>query len=237
MRIITLLILSIILGISYSVPSHADNYDLIKGQDNEICETFLKYLNSFKPKRPMVCGLLENQNIKDFNLPSWKRLNVSKNMMIFEQTFKLSRQKSYSSEKELSGEWNDYVNTIPSLINGNKVSLDFSNFDIDNDGNIEKVLKFNENNCDEKTHSDFVFSPGEILQVIDDKNTKVLPGYKKLLRFISYPFIYKDKTYFSNWEGGYKDNKELIGKLHVYKSFKPLNKFGLGLVCEFNFVK
>src|SRR5207244_2656660 len=89
----------------------AGDYKMVLGKGIEVCEAYLKNLNSFPKAPPMVCERPLNPELKDFQKPEWKALDVGENFALLKEILRYSY-------KEKGGDFEAYYNKVlPTLKN------------------------------------------------------------------------------------------------------------------------
>ncbi len=66
----------------------AGSYVLAIGKGIEVCEAYLKNLNSFPKHPPMVCDRPLNHQFTDFNKPAWKELDGQEHLELLKQIWR-----------------------------------------------------------------------------------------------------------------------------------------------------
>ena len=118
----------------FTYPAHAGRYELIKGKGMEVCESYAKNLNSFKPVHPMICEREINPEMKDFQKPEWKEIDAWENRPLVR---KINRFLGLG----MAEDWED---SLKWDIEHRQLVVHLSQIDIDNDGQRENVLRFAE---------------------------------------------------------------------------------------------
>ena len=130
-----------------SKPSRASGYEIVKGKGIDVCEAYVKNLNSLKPTIPMQCYRKTNSDFKDFSKPKLNRLDFSKGIMDRLDDFFWERDANpiyYVYNKKIwQGSDAQYEKAKKGYLNDRQGRFWIGHFvtdiDIDNDGKIDKV--------------------------------------------------------------------------------------------------
>lgn len=189
----------------------------------EVCKAYEQNLNSFKDlPYAMVCERKINAKFPDFKKPEWKDLNVWEN-----------REKVWEIDKFLfrrrAEDKPAWLVRLKKRIEENRVSLGETWIDINNDGKIDHVLKYEYGECNPMDQSDFSHPGGRNLIVWDDDKNELDSQLNKYLGIMLDIFVYKGKVYLDSFGGnlGFQDGTlsvftstsqgELRAKICVYK--------------------
>jgi hypothetical protein len=140
------LFLSSTILVLLSGTSFAGRYELVEGNGVGVCEAYQMNLNSFMPAQPMVCERKINPKFDNFAKPSWQDIDVTTSKRLLWDTFSVfyptiaSQMKNPMSDEDLD-------RAIKKWINLRSQKLYKAQVDIDNDGNIENILKYNHGIC------------------------------------------------------------------------------------------
>jgi hypothetical protein len=193
----------------------AGEYVLMLGKGIEVCEAYLKNLNSFPDDPPMVCERKVNPKFQEFSKPVWQPLDALKNLDLIEQ---IGRWKPYQTGFEDPKRREEILALIKARIENGELRLAVTNLDIEQDGTTEIVLRYDRGNCDPANESHFAGSPGRAFYVLNAEKTQL--DTEKSGNFGGLDradlVVFKNRTYITVWSGnlGFKD-----GTLGVYRPF------------------
>ncbi len=186
----------------------AGDYVLVVGKAFEVCEVYLKNLNSFPDHPPMVCDRPLSPTVLELTMPEWQPLSVAEHLDLLrhvEQTLRGMTDAQFEAQKE------QWAEKVKERVSKGWLSLSTSELDVDRDGSAEMVLRYvnDPGGCDPKSESMFA-NPGGIpyhfvltceQRGINEQNTKLaFPGYGGRPDV----FIYKGKWYLTTWAGNLK---------------------------------
>lgn len=135
--------------------SLAGEYILIKGKGVEVCEEYKKNLESFNDPQPMMCERKINPDFKDFEKPSWEKVDLEEHRELFRRLLKYHGstyriyfgktiaqfgKSTYDDETELNSRIKDHKESGYSFIKHTRI-------DIANDTHPVDILIFRERNC------------------------------------------------------------------------------------------
>lgn len=148
--------------------AYAGQYVLEKGKGVEVCEAYLKNLNSFDRVVPLACEREIHPSAKDFKKPAWKKLDAWENRELVTQTDKfLHGPYGYSQTNPQS--WEEYVK---GAIERHHLEIDIAKIDIDNDGKPENVIKYYSGSCETTgTYSTPILVVNPDLRTLDVEKT------------------------------------------------------------------
>jgi len=164
----------------------AGDYKMVLGKGIEVCEAYLKNLNSFPKAPPMVCERPLNPELKDFQKPEWKALDVGENFALLKNN-----------------------------ITDRQIKLSVTQLDVDLDGKLENVLRHEIDTCDPANESLFATPGGREFFVLNEEKTKIDVQKTKKIHLGGRLdiFLYKGQISIDGWGGnlGFKD-----GVIYVY---------------------
>ena len=193
----------------------AGDYKLVLGKGIEVCEAYLKNLNSF-PKAPaMVCERPLNPDLRELRRPNWESLRVMDNLDLLGQVERHLRrmtQEQFEQQKE------DWLATVKQRVTKHLLRMSLTKLDVDKDGLLEDVVLYeNPVDCDAKNETTFAHPGGRAIFVLTSDGTQIDHKATEL----AFPtgggrpdfFIYKGQVYQTTWAGnlGFKD-----GQIDVY---------------------
>ena len=190
----------------------AGDYKVVLGKGIEVCEAYLKNLNSFPKAPPMVCERPLNPELKDFQKPEWKALDVGENFALLKEILRYSY-------KEKGGDFEAYYNkvlpTLKNNITDRQIKLSVTQLDVDLDGKLENVLRHEIDTCDPANESLFATPGGREFFVLNEEKTKIDVQKTKKIHLGGRLdiFLYKGQISIDGWGGnlGFKD-----GVIYVY---------------------
>ncbi len=226
-------------AVSLAAPSaFAGGYELTKGRGDEVCEAYLKNLNSVDdPPQPMICERQLNPKMPEFKKPAWSKPSVDQfRALEFDMAKLVNRvigQPEPASEASIELPSEDDL--------GWPARRRIARIDIDNDGVLDNVLKSEDGNCqsgafgvniavltEDGRHYDL-----EKSQYIDADQSALLGQLNKEPNpsgrrtaglskrdFRGYSlydiFLYKNTAYFDLWEMGRNYPDRTSARLHVF---------------------
>lgn len=197
----------------------------------ELCKAYEKNLNSFKDlPRAMVCERKINPEFTDFKKPEWKELDSWEN-----------REKVKQMEKFLWYRWppekfdneEEWLTHLRNRIKEKKLSLSETWIDINNDGKIDHVLRYDYGECDPTNQSNFAHPGGRSFFVWDDEKKQLDSMVKTKSRLRYDIFIYKGRVYLDSFGSGKLGFKD--GELSVYNSVSHIGDFGGAKICVYKY--
>jgi|GEM_PF-4403853 len=198
------------------------HYELIEGNGYDVCEAYLKHLNSFPPENPpMVCERAINQELKDFSKPNtWEELDMQQNLELVRQMDAHTFQNDKSAIQALASEM--MFEKLKQKIDQGCVALARAKLDFDNDGAEEIIFLYKVNlcsptKCSPGKESDFALPIGSRYFFILNSQTSQIDFKKSKIIYGTQMDIleYKQRYYFADWQGK-KNFQE--GYLRIYKS-------------------
>jgi len=202
----------------FSSVCFAGEYVLVKGKGVDVCETYKSNLNSFNLYNPyvMACERKINPKFADLKKPEWEELELSEHVELIKK-IELFLGNYVVTSDNVEG-WEEY---IKGLIKDERISIELSQIDINNDGKKENVIKYlhgaclanyygaalmvlngNEDDIDiEKTKPLFQNPPSASCRLPSGpchliKNRPFSAGWDNTMYDV---FIYKNKVYFDRW--------------------------------------
>jgi len=191
----------------FVTPGIKDHKWPIDPKNMDVCRAYEKNLNSFK-KLPhaMVCDRLVNPEMKDFSKPVWNEVDA------WENRGKIKEARAYLWRSTVSAEEDRKIlfEAIDRAIREDGVSLKETNMDLDNDGTLDHVYKYDYAACDPMNPSHFRGPFGRIIFVWDNSKNKLNIGFSQRLGSHWYDvFIYKGRVYLDSFGGnlGFEDGR------------------------------
>ncbi len=211
----------------FAIPAtHAGHYELVNGKGVEVCEAYLKNLNSFHPVEPMRCDRLVNHEFKDFQKPEWDQVDGLKDFDLIVKVDALLRPRYYANIKR-----EVILSSLRKNIETGNYKFSLVTVDIDNDGQTEPILRYLDScwpGSKGPWGTPLVVLQQDMLDVDQAKSEQAatghgVTGYQGSIYDV---FRYKDLTYFDYWS-------EETGPLRVM-----LTEHGTtNEVCQLRFVR
>lgn len=150
----------------------AGDYVLVLGKGIEVCEAYLKNLNSFPDDPPMVCERKVNPKFSEFSKPVWQPVDASKHLDLVEQ---IERWKPYETGFEDPKRREEILTSIKARIENGKVQLAVTDLDIEQNGTTTKetVLRYEFADCNPDSESHFAHSAGRRLYALNAERTQI----------------------------------------------------------------
>lgn len=214
----------------------AGDYVLAVGKGIEVCEAYLKNLNSFSKHPAMVCDRPLNPKLKDFSKPAWKELDGQEHMELLKQIWRdfdgLTAEQFEQSP--LKDQWIASV-WKPGATRG--IAIRVAEIDVDLDGATELVLHYYElGTCDPLDESQFANPFGSLLYILTSDGQRI-DWEKTHLMFPGHAgrpdlFLYKGRVFGATWSGG-SDFKN--GQLQALSLTYPTPGVPDYKLCKYNF--
>jgi len=197
----------------------AGSYVLAIGKGIEVCEAYLKNLNSFPKHPPMVCDRPLNPKLWAFSRPNWQPLELWPNRQLLRQAERQHASNlAYTDEEfEKRDPYDKWEANMQARLAERAMTFHTVRLDIDQDGNEETVLKFDTAwPCNPSNGSQFE-NPGGIAFYILTPDGKSIDREQTGLKFpdrVGRPdlFLYKGRVFVSHWGGNFELN---MGQLSV----------------------
>ncbi|TKB72940.1 MAG: hypothetical protein E8D46_10700 [Nitrospira sp.] len=182
----------------------AGDYMMMVGKGFEVCEAYLKNLNSFPNHPPMVCDRPLNPKLKEFSKPAWQQVDILQNFDLLgkiEQTLRGMTDEQWNQQSE---QWEMKVRE---RVASGWLGMSTTGVDVDRDGNGEQVLRYvnDPGGCDPKNQATYSTPSGSKLfaltpdhrglDVWKSGNFNHIGGRPEL-------FLFKDQVYLTTWAGG-----------------------------------
>lgn len=186
----------------------AGDYVLVIGKGFEVCEAYLKNLNSFPAHPPMVCNRPLNPKLTEFSKPQWQPLEVWPNRHLLRQAIRNRPSNlSYTDEEfEKRDPYDKWEANLQERMKERVMTFGTADLDIDRDGEKETVLRFDTGfPCDPANESTFAHpgrgiefyvltSDGQNLDAWKSGNFNVLGGRHEIV-------LYKGRVFITGWAG------------------------------------
>lgn len=201
----------------------AGDYVLVLGKGVEVCEAFLKNLNSFPGDPPMVCERKIHPNFPEFSKPTWQPMDPREHFDLIEQ---IGRQRSQHSESEedFIRDREKRVAWFKERLAKEQLRLATTELDIEQNGTITRqvLLRYELFDCDPTDEMQFTGSTGRRLYVLDAAQSQLDLEKSKNVSYMARAdiFLYKNRVYLTQWGGhpGFKN-----GTLAVYPPLGIIN--------------
>lgn len=200
----------------------AGSYVLAIGKGIEVCEAYLKNLNSFPKHPPMVCDRPLNHQFTDFNKPAWKELDGQEHLELLKQIWR-SFDNLTVEQFEQSPLKDQWIFSLKKPEGTMGIAIQRAELDVDLDGVTELVLHYYElGTCDPLNESQFATPYGSMFYVLtpDGQNVDFEKTRLMLLNGGGRPdlFLYKGRVFITHWAGNleFKDGQlGVISKVYV----------------------
>ncbi len=180
----------------------AGDYVLMLGKGIEVCEAYLKNLNSFPDDPPMVCERKVNPEFPEFSKPAWQPLDALKNLNLIEQ---IERWKPYETGFENPKRREEILALIKARIASGRIRLALANIDIEQNGTTanETVLQYEYADCDPANESNFAGLAGRAFYVLSPGKIQIDVERSKSVHFYNRAdiFLFKERVYLTHWGG------------------------------------
>lgn len=203
--------------------SYADVYELVKQPTDSrgfpltspnvpgICAAYLKNLQSLSHNSPPVaCERPINPEFTDFSKPKWKELNVREHLELVKK-IDIHLWFRYASEKFNEVEW---LKKTEQHIQEGRITISTASIDIDADGVLNEVLRYDYGGRCEPATEEIWFKSGQGIQHFilnnDKSEFREIRGLGQGSRDL---FIYKGRVYFERFFG---DLNLTTGRVYVY---------------------
>ncbi|MCF8078507.1 MAG: hypothetical protein K9K88_04415 [Desulfobacterales bacterium] len=130
---------------------YAGSYELIKGQDLEVCQVYEKYINSFDTDEPMICERPYSEDFPMIERPNWIEVDVNENMdwlmgwYEVQKGIDLSTMTKRSTKQKLQDAVVEATEAkiveLKKQARNGLIKMYLSDIDIDNNGSEEKILR------------------------------------------------------------------------------------------------
>jgi hypothetical protein len=208
----------------------AGDYVLMLGKGIEVCEAYLKNLNSFPDDPPMVCERKVNPKFPEFRKPAWQPLDALEHLDLLEQ---IQRQKLSHIEEEYIRNREKLIAWFKEHIVSGRIRLALADIDIEQNGTTAKetVLQHEYADCDPANESNFAGLSGRAFYVLNPEKTQIDVEKSKSFYFAlrADVFLFKDRVYLTRWAGdlGFKN-----GTLSVTS---PLHAINYRTSCDYRY--
>ncbi|MEO7861015.1 MAG: hypothetical protein ABIU05_11310 [Nitrospirales bacterium] len=208
----------------------AGDYVLMVGKGIEVCQAYLKNLNSFPNDPPMVCERKVNPKFPEFSTPIWQPLDALERFDLLAQ---VERQRPSYREEEYVRHREKIMAWLKERIATGQIRLATTDLDIEQGGTIttQVVLQYTFADCDPMNESHFAGSAGRTLYVLNAERTQLDVEKSKNISYLGRAdvFLYKNRVHLTQWGGnmGFKD-----GTLSVLPPLGGINSFGL---CRYRY--
>ncbi|OQW33694.1 MAG: hypothetical protein A4C66_13235 [Nitrospira sp. HN-bin3] len=207
----------------------AGDYALVVGKGIDVCEAYLKNLNSFPNDPPMVCERKVNPKFPEFSKPVWQPMDAVENLGLLEQIErqKLHREEEYIRNREKLIAW------FKEHIASGRIRLALANIDFERNGTTanEAVLQYERADCDPANESNFAGLAGRAFYVLDPEKVQIDVEKSKSISFYDRAdiFLFKERVYLTHWGGdlGFRN-----GTLSVAS---PLHAINYRTRCDYRY--
>lgn len=192
-------------------PLHAVQYDLIKGQQFELCRAYERNLNSFSHELPMACERKFDPDLEEFWQPNWETLNPAQHMDLIRETLVVKYK--FRPTEDIDGRWNRWRPKLQEKIRNGEVKLSRTEVDVNHDGINEIVYRFADRPCDPSKELDRRIPSTYRYFVMDSATGKLSSDFVLLQLRTKNLFFYKGRAYVDTF-----DDRTSGGSRHAYKA-------------------
>lgn len=187
----------------------AGDYALVIGKGFEICEAYLKNLDSFPNHPPMVCDRPLNPTLAEFSKPQWQPLEVWPNRHLLRQAIRNRPSNlSYTDEEfEKRDPYDKWEANLQERMKERVMTFGTADLDVDRDGEKETVLRFDTGfPCDPANESTFAHAGGIEFYVLTSDGQNLDAWKSGNFNMAGRPeiFLYKGRVYLTTWVGNLK---------------------------------
>ncbi len=208
----------------------AGEYVLVLGKGIEVCEAYLKNLNSFPDDPPMVCERKVNPKFPEFSKPVWQPLDALEHLDLLEQ---IERQKLSHIEEEYIRNRGKLIAWFKEHIASGRIRLALANIDLEQNGTTAKetILQYEYADCDPGNESNFAGLAGRAFYVLNPEKVQIDVEKSKSFAFLVRAdiFLFKDQVYLTRWAG------DLGFKNGVLSVASPLHAINYRTYCEYRY--
>ena len=184
----------------------AGDYALAVGKGIEICEAYLKNLNSFPKHPPMVCERPLNPKLTDFTKPSWKELNAQEHLELLKQIWR-SFDDLTAEQFEQSPLKDQWIASLKKPGEAKGIVIQTAELDVDRDGVPELVLHyFEEGTCNPTDQGMYAHPYGRKYYVLSPDGQHHVDAYKSKNFGLQWGrpelLLYQGHAYITRWTGG-----------------------------------
>lgn len=195
----------------------AGDYVLAVGKGIEVCEAYLKNLNSFPDDPPMVCERKVNPKFPQFRKPVWQPLDALEHLDLLEQ---IERQKLSHVEEEYIRNREKLLAWFKEHIASGRIRLAVANINLEQNGTAanETVLQYEYAECDPANESHFSGRSGRAFYVLSPGTMQIDVEKSKSVHFYDRAdiFLFQDRVFLTYWGGdlGFKNGTLFVSMPH-----------------------
>lgn len=206
----------------------AGEYKIVGGWAWEVCQAYLKNLNSFPDEPPMVCERKVNPRFADFQKLTWQALDARQN---FELVREIDRLMHHVAKEDYGRFSEKYMPLLKQSVESSGIRLSVTELDVTQDGTPEKVVQYENGECDPLNESHFANPFGRTYLVLTPDSTGIDEQKSKWFAVGGRLgiFVFKSQVFIDHWNGdlGFKE-----GRL---RALTPLALIGPNTkVCEYS---
>lgn len=179
----------------------AGDYKMVLGKGIEVCEAYLKNLNSFPKAPPMVCERKLNSKLPDFQKPKWEPLDTERHMVLLNQIW---RHMLGHTEEQFAPLRERYITSVRGSVTKGIIVLAVTELDVDGDGIAEPVVRYDADvPCDPTNESNFSHPSGIRFFVLMGDRSKIDEKKTKWIGIGMRPdlLLYKREVFIDHWAG------------------------------------
>ena len=211
-KIITLMMLAVFfLGCT----CFAGSYELIKGQDLEVCQEYEKYINSFDTDEPMICERPYNPEFPMIERPDWEEVDVNEHMDWLMEWYEVKqgvdlktmtkRSTNQKLQEAVVEATKAKIIELKEQAQNGLIRMYLADIDIDNNGSKERILKIHlspdAGGCTINNFGYYraVISPATLLMINLENKVDYKFSNNMLGRLFKTLFQYKDQVFVDKW--------------------------------------
>lgn len=174
-------------------------FELEDGKEYQVCVDYTANLNSVQTDETISCVRPLNPQFEKFSKPTWKELDPSENVVLYSKTAEIGARLKYKPAEEQQKIRKRLLEGAEKQIARGKIKLLESMFDINNDGQKERVINVIDQGLpcrtllDDRSHGE---AEGELFGL--DKDGQPVRNLHPL-SMRSNPFFYDGRTFLDTW--------------------------------------
>ncbi len=217
----------------------AGDYKLVLGKGIEVCEAYLKNLNSFPNDPPMVCERPLNPKLIESSRPKWQPLEFWPNRHLLRQAIRqhASNQAYTDEEFEKRDPYDKWEANMQGRLSERAMTFHTAKLHVDQDGTEETVLRFDTAwPCDPTDEFTFSYAGGIEFYILTPDGQRI-DGQKTGLIFHGHAgrpdlFLHKGRVFETHWFG---DRYFKNGQLNVMSEVYVAPGFSSYVGCEYKY--
>ena len=202
---------------------------MVLGKGIEVCEAYLKNVNSFPKEPPMVCERKLNPSMPDLKKPVWQPLDAKQHFDLMKE---IDRVRHHVTKEEYGRFSEKYMPFLQQSVETGAIRLSVAELDVNEDGIPEEVLQYENGECDPLNESHFATPFGRTYLVLAPDSTGIDEQKSKWFAVGGRLglFLFKGQVFIDHWAG------DLAFKKGQLRALTPLSVVGLGTkVCTYSY--